>query len=43
MRKTAIVDVEGTLGNLYQLLKKDGYICIVELDEEEMEKSKAFK
>lgn len=30
-----IVDIERTLTNLYRLLKKDGYICIVELDEDD--------
>lgn len=30
-----IVDIERTLTNLYRLLKKYGYICIIELDEDD--------
>jgi ubiquinone/menaquinone biosynthesis C-methylase UbiE len=30
-----IIDTETTIKNLYRLLKKDGYLCIVELDEED--------
>jgi len=30
-----IVDTEATIKNLYRLLKKNGYLCIVELDEED--------
>ena len=38
-----IVDVERALKNLYCLLKKDGYICIVELDEDDGSFHKAEK
>ena len=30
-----IMDTETTIKNLYRLLKKDGYLCIVDLDEED--------
>lgn len=30
-----IVDTETTIKNLYKLLNKDGYLCIVDLDEED--------
>lgn len=30
-----IIDTETTIENLYRLLKKDGYLCIVELDEDD--------
>lgn len=30
-----IIDTETTIRNLYKLLKKDGYLCIVELDEDD--------
>ena len=30
-----IIDTETTIKNLYRLLKKDGYLCIVELDEDD--------
>lgn len=30
-----IVDIETTLANLYKLLKQDGYLCIVDLDEDD--------
>lgn len=30
-----IIDTETTIKNLYKLLKKDGYLCIIELDEED--------
>jgi len=30
-----IIDTEITLRNLYKLLKKDGYLCIIDLDEED--------
>ncbi|WP_026882948.1 class I SAM-dependent methyltransferase [Clostridium akagii] len=30
-----IIDTETTLKNLYRLLKKDGYLCIIDLDEED--------
>ncbi len=30
-----IIDTEATLKNLYRLLKKDGYLCIIDLDEED--------
>lgn len=30
-----IVDTETTIKNLYKLLKSDGYLCIIDLDEEE--------
>ncbi|GEQ22689.1 S-adenosylmethionine-dependent methyltransferase [Clostridium butyricum] len=30
-----IPDIETTIKNLYKLLKKDGYLCIVDLDEED--------
>lgn len=30
-----IIDTETTIRNLYKLLKKDGHLCIVELDEDD--------
>ena len=30
-----IVDTETTIKNLHKLLKKDGYLCIIDLDEED--------
>ena len=30
-----IADIDTTLTNLYKLLKKDGYLCIVDLDEDD--------
>ena len=30
-----IMDTETTIKNLYRLLKKDGYLCVVDLDEED--------
>lgn len=30
-----IIDTETTIRNLYRLLKKDGYLCIIELDEDD--------
>lgn len=30
-----ILDIEATLENLYKLLNKEGYLCIVDLDEED--------
>lgn len=30
-----IIDTETTIKNLYRLLKKDGYLCIIDLDEED--------
>lgn len=30
-----VLDIEATLENLYKLLNKDGYLCIVDLDEED--------
>jgi Methylase involved in ubiquinone/menaquinone biosynthesis len=30
-----IIDTETTIRNLYRLLKKDGYLCIIDLDEED--------
>ena len=30
-----IIDTETTIKNLYRLLKKEGYLCIVELDEDD--------
>lgn len=30
-----IIDIETTIKNLYRLLKKDGYLCIIDLDEED--------
>ena len=38
-----ITDCETTLAKLYRLLKKDGYLCIVELDEEDGSFHKAEK
>lgn len=38
-----IVDCETTLAKLYQVLKKDGYLCIVELDEDDGSFHKAEK
>lgn len=30
-----IIDIETTLANLYKLLKREGYLCIVDLDEDD--------
>lgn len=30
-----IIDIETTIKNLYKLLKSDGYLCIIDLDEED--------
>ena len=30
-----IIDTETTIKNLYRLLKKDGYLCVIELDEDD--------
>ena len=30
-----IIDIETTIKNLYRLLKSDGYLCIIDLDEED--------
>lgn len=30
-----IIDTETTINNLYRLLKSDGYLCIIDLDEED--------
>lgn len=30
-----IIDTEATIKNLYKLLKSDGYLCIIDLDEED--------
>jgi len=30
-----IIDINNALANLYKLLKKDGYLCIVDLDEDD--------